>query len=113
MAGIAPPKITKPLEAHAVDENAGAAATAPKRNPISYLRRRPRFSKALGLGILSGGLYVALFANEQAVLSWSIGHPLSFLVPLAIAFVFSFVHGAFTGAFWDAIGLKPKSAKKT
>ena len=31
-----------------------------------------------------------------------------FYVPLVIAFIFSIVHGAFTGHFWDALGLKPK-----
>jgi hypothetical protein len=30
------------------------------------------------------------------------------LVPIVIAFVLSYVHGAFTGLFWDAVGLKAK-----
>jgi len=32
------------------------------------------------------------------------------LVPIAIAFAISYTHGAFTGLFWDAMGLRP--AKK-
>ena len=34
------------------------------------------------------------------------------LVPIAIAFVISFAHGAFTGLFWEVMGLKPASAPK-
>ncbi|OGT02727.1 MAG: hypothetical protein A3F73_07430 [Gallionellales bacterium RIFCSPLOWO2_12_FULL_59_22] len=35
---------------------------------------------------------------------------LNVLVPIIIAFILSFVHGAFTGLFWDVVGLK--AAKK-
>lgn len=76
------------------------------------LRLPPRISRALWFGLLSIGLYLLLFYNERAALEWSVKYSWSFLVPIAIAFVFSFAHGAFTGAFWDAVGLKPKSTKK-
>ena len=33
------------------------------------------------------------------------------LPPIAIAFVISFTHGAFTGLFWDMMGLKPAMKK--
>jgi hypothetical protein len=29
------------------------------------------------------------------------------LIPILLAFAISFVHGAFTGLFWDMMGLKP------
>lgn len=32
-----------------------------------------------------------------------------FLIPIGIAFVFSFIHGSFTGRFWDVLGLKAKA----
>lgn len=69
----------------------------------------PKTVKAVWLGLLSLALYVLLFLNERTVLELSVKYWWSFLVPTAIAFVFSFAHGAFTGAFWDAVGLKPKS----
>jgi len=31
-------------------------------------------------------------------------------MPVAIALAFSLVHGAFTGYFWEVIGIKPKHA---
>ena len=34
------------------------------------------------------------------------------LVPILIAFAISFFHGAFTGHFWDAIGLRAATKKK-
>jgi hypothetical protein len=34
------------------------------------------------------------------------------LVPIAIAFGISFVHGAFTGLFWEMMGLKPATRSK-
>lgn len=38
------------------------------------------------------------------------GNWLNVLVPIIVAFVMSYVHGAFTGMFWDSLGLK--AAKK-
>jgi uncharacterized membrane protein HdeD (DUF308 family) len=79
---------------------------------LGLFRRHPRFWKTVTLGTLSSGLYVALFLNERTLLELSVRHWWSFLIPIAVAFIFSFVHGAFTGAFWDAVGLKPKSLAK-
>lgn len=75
-------------------------------------RLPPQVGKALWTGLISVGLYLLLFFNERAVLEWSVNHSWSFLVPVVIAFIFSFAHGAFTGAFWDAVGMKPRSKKK-
>jgi hypothetical protein len=33
-------------------------------------------------------------------------------VPIIAAFVVSYVHGAFTGMFWDTLGLKAANKKK-
>lgn len=35
------------------------------------------------------------------------GNWLHVLAPIATAFVFSYVHGIFTGLFWDTVGLRP------
>ena len=39
------------------------------------------------------------------------GNGLLVLVPIAIALVISYVHGAFTGLFWDVMGLKPAARR--
>jgi hypothetical protein len=64
------------------------------------------------LGGLSSGLYLLLFIYSDTLpeLAAATREGSSFyaLVPLAIALVFSFVHGAFTGRFWDLLGLKAR-----
>ena len=65
------------------------------------------------LGAASAGLYILLFVfsdklPELAAINRQGEHKLYALVPIAIALVFSFVHGAFTGHFWDLLGLRAK-----
>jgi hypothetical protein len=66
----------------------------------------------LTLGAASAGLYFLLFvyADSFAAIAAAThdGHKLYALIPIAIAMVFSFVHGAFTGHFWDLLGLRAK-----
>jgi len=63
-------------------------------------------------GIASLGLYFLLFLfNDEIRLmaeATSRGDKTLFFVPIIIAFIFSIVHGAFTGYFWEALGLTAK-----
>ncbi|MBF0269584.1 MAG: hypothetical protein HQL44_13450 [Alphaproteobacteria bacterium] len=68
--------------------------------------------RTLLLGAVSLILYVVLFSNEAAILELSLSGGWGFVVPIAIAFLFSFVHGAFTGGFWDMLGLKAQTRKE-
>jgi len=62
-------------------------------------------------GLLSVSLYILLFVDAERVLHLSTrADGLYFLMPVAIALVFSLAHGAFTGYFWEVIGIKPKHA---
>ncbi len=66
----------------------------------------------LVLGAVSAGLYFLLFLfsaqlTELAALTRQ-GDKIYALVPLVVAMVFSLVHGAFTGQFWDLLGLRAK-----
>jgi hypothetical protein len=69
---------------------------------------RQRFARTLLLGAASALLYWLMFANEGLVLEFSAKGRWYFLFPVAIAFLFSFVHGAFTAEFWDALGVRPR-----
>ena len=73
-------------------------------------------ARAIVYGAASLALYVLLFlyADETVELARRTreGETIWFLAPIVIAFVFSLVHGAFTGAFWDAIGLGPADRKR-
>jgi predicted membrane-bound dolichyl-phosphate-mannose-protein mannosyltransferase len=72
--------------------------------------------KALAYGAASIALYVLLYlyADETVELARRTheGERIWFLAPIVIAFVFSYVHGAFTGYFWDAIGLSPAGKQR-
>jgi len=72
--------------------------------------------KAVVYGAASLALYALLFlyADETVELARRTreGEKIWLLVPIVIAFAFSLVHGAFTGSFWDAIGLRPADKKR-
>ena len=61
-------------------------------------------------------LYVLLFKYSEQLVNWAYetktGNKLLFIVPVAIAFVFSYFHGAFTGYFWETIGLRAAASHK-
>ena len=72
--------------------------------------------KAVVYGAASVALYALLYlyAEETVELARRTheGEKIWFLAPIAIAFLFSWVHGAFTGYFWDALGMKPAEKGK-
>ncbi len=75
----------------------------------SIILRWPRFWKAAGWGAFSGLLYWLLYLYSRQILELSVSAWWSPVVPITIAFAFSIIHGNFTSAFWDAVGIKPKS----
>jgi len=64
--------------------------------------------RTLALGALSLALYAGLFLLQDRVLGLSALGGWYGLVPVAIALVFSLAHGAFTGYFWDLLGVKAR-----
>ena len=66
----------------------------------------------LSLGAASAGLYFLRYLLSDALPELAEetrrGKKAYALVPLAVAMVFSFVHGAFTGHFWELLGLRAK-----
>lgn len=66
----------------------------------------------LVLGAASAALYflLYLFSDTLSELAAATrgGEKLYALVPIVVAMVFSLVHGAFTGHFWDLLGLRAK-----
>jgi hypothetical protein len=66
----------------------------------------------VALGTVSTSLYGGLYAYSGELVELAEmtrdGEKGWFVVPIAIAFLFTLVHGAFTGYFWDLLGLKAK-----
>jgi hypothetical protein len=71
-------------------------------------RTGKQVTKAVLYGLATLGLYSLLYVLEQPLLDFSAQGGWYFLVPVAMAFLFSAVHGAFTGHFWDVLGIKAK-----
>jgi uncharacterized integral membrane protein len=79
------------------------AATSSRKKPVG---------KMVVMGIISVILYMLLLAKQDEVNSlFGRGGWFAFL-PIITAFVFSFVHGAFTGDFWTVLGIEAAKKKK-
>lgn len=65
------------------------------------------------LGTLSVALYALLYCFSEELVQMAEatrrGNKSFFPIPIALALLFSWVHGTFTGHFWDLLGFKPKS----
>lgn len=94
----------------------GGAVRGKKKAPRSRKNRRTARRLALMTlvtGALSVLLYALLYTYQGDIVRLADlarhGEHIDFIVPIAIALVFSLVHGAFTEGFWSLLGLKPKS----
>ena len=76
------------------------------------IEKRGAITRTLFFGVISVFLYLLLYAYEDEILNLSRQGRWNFIVPMAIAFVFSIVHGNFTGQFWDLFGIRAKTTKK-
>ncbi len=70
-------------------------------------------SKPIGAMILTGtasaALYAALLLHQDAV-NGTFGRDGAYAVlPILTAFVFSFIHGKFTGHFWTVLGIEARN----
>lgn len=64
------------------------------------------------MGIISIGMYATLLIKQDAINSYfALGGAYAFL-PIATAFLFSFIHGNFTGSFWTVLGVEASKKKK-
>ena len=78
-------------------------ATSGKKKPVV---------KMVVMGVLSIALYAALLTHQDMVNeTFGKGSWYAFL-PIVTAFVFSFIHGAFTGDFWTVLGIEAAKKKK-
>lgn len=68
--------------------------------------------KTASYGLLSLLLYTLLYLFNEPILEHSREGRWSFIIPVAIAFLFSLVHGNFTGNFWNLVGIRAKTTKK-
>lgn len=65
-------------------------------------------TRAVLFWFMSVALYFVLYLFEDSILAFTSRGGWYFIAPVVIAFVFSYVHGTFTGDFWDILGIKAK-----
>ena len=79
------------------------AANSTKKKPVG---------KMLLMGLISIALYALLLVRQDEVnVLFGKGGWYAFL-PIITAFVFSFVHGSFTGDFWTVLGIEAAKKKR-
>lgn len=78
-------------------------------------RRKKAKGQAILFGVLSVGLYAAAFAFAEPMVTLFARGGAYCLLPVATVFLFSYVHGNFTGNVWTALGIEAsaKAGKKT
>jgi len=67
--------------------------------------RNRAIKKALFYGVLSAGLYTAVFTHASLVMSYFTKGGLYALAPVATVLVFSYVHGSLASNVWTALGI--------
>lgn len=64
----------------------------------------------LAYGLGSVVLYILLYLYADQMVDWAQrtrhGEKIFFIVPILVAFAVSYFHGAFTGHFWESLGLR-------
>ncbi len=63
-------------------------------------------------GIVSVALYATLLLKQDLVNGTFAKGGLYAFLPIVTAFVFSYVHGSFTGHFWTVLGIEAAKKKK-
>jgi hypothetical protein len=69
------------------------------------------YLKTVLFGAVSVALYVLLLQKQDLINENFAKGGIYALLPIAMAFVFSFFHGNFTGCFWSSCGVE--ASKKT
>jgi F0F1-type ATP synthase assembly protein I len=80
-------------------------------NKKSSSKKKP-YGKAILFGIVVSVLYITLLTHQSLITSNYTRGGLYALLPIVTAFVFSYFHGSFTGAFWTLLGVEAKKKKE-
>ena len=68
-------------------------------------KKKP-YGKLLLTGILSFALYALLLTKQGLINDYFSRGGLYAFLPIIAAFIFSIVHGSFTGNFWTSLGVE-------
>ncbi len=77
----------------------------------NQLKKKP-YGTLIIMGILSVVLYATLLIQQDSITKYFAQGGLYAFLPIATAFLFSFIHGNFTGSFWTVLGIEAAKKKK-
>ena len=77
---------------------------------MSTISRKRHVKNCFVFGALTVGLYAAVFGNQGIVMTYFTKGGIYALLPVAVVFALSYVHGNFTSAFWSALGIEGSKA---
>ncbi len=76
------------------------------------MSKRNLYVKLSITGAISAGLYFLLYSYEKEIMeTFTRTDGLYPALPVLAAFLFSFAHGAFTGYFWEVLGVTARQRK--
>jgi len=73
---------------------------------MSTTSRKRHLNHCFLFGALTTGLYAAVFANQDVVMTYFTKGGVFALLPVATVFAVSYFHGNFTSSFWSALGIE-------
>ena len=79
-------------------------ATMSTTSKSRYVKRAVMF----GAGVIA--LYATVFTHSDLLMSYCTRGGIYAILPVATVFLFSYVHGSFTSAFWSALGIEGSKA---
>jgi hypothetical protein len=74
-------------------------------------KKKP-YAAAIIMGIASLALYAGLLTQQGVINEYFTKGGVYAFLPIAAAFLFSIVHGNFTGNFWTVLGVEASKKKK-
>ena len=77
----------------------------------SSTRKKP-VAAMIVMGVISIALYTTLLMKQDMINSTFAQGGWYALLPIIVAFVFSYFHGGFTGHFWTVLGVEAARKKK-
>lgn len=77
----------------------------------SKVRKKP-VGKMLLMGVISVALYTLLLLKQDIINGYIGQGGMYAFLPIITAFMFSFVHGTFTGDFWTVMGIEAAKKKR-
>jgi hypothetical protein len=75
--------------------------------------KKRHVKNCLIFGALTAALYAAVFTNQELVMKYFTKGGFFALLPVAVVFALSYVHGNFTSSFWSALGIEGSKATAT